>query len=617
MKYGALLALAIGSAVNLFGQGFTYTTSLHTSPLSAIVNMSAETPDYDASLLLIKSTAPLPASSIKNQKLLLDAQRKTFQKINPTIPVYKTAAATPTQIKGFIANGTQGTPNDNDVAISKGGFIVSVVNSNINIYNDTGRFIVSRTLANFARSLGTLNRTFDPRAIYDPIADRFIVVFLQGSTSADSRVITAFSQTNDPTKEWNFYTIPGNTFGDSSWSDYPIISLSNNELFITLNRVKDNTPWQTGFVESLIWQVNKADGFAGDSLRKRMYADIKYNNKSIWSICPVKGSNEFYGPNQYFVSVRPSDLKNDTVFLHEISNTLDNNPTLTTKVLKTNLPYGLQPNAPQPSGQYLQTNDARVLSAYKHYGTIHYVGNTIDTALFAPSVYYGRIDVNNANTPTVTGTIISYDSMDIGYPSVAYVGGGFSHDQTSVITFSHVSTTKFPGNSAVFVDRDGNISAPIHLRKGDGSVNVLADTIERWGDYTGIQPVYNKMGECIISNSYGIASGQHLTWVARVKSTDSRLGVTNLKNEASEVQIFPVPAGEYTSIEFELTQSMILEFSLISTDGKTSIKLLRDKGKQGINRFTFNTQDVANGIYILNVTNHENNIISKRIVVAH
>lgn len=617
MKYGALLALAIGSAVNLFGQGFTYTTSLHTSPLSAVVNMSAETPDYDASLLLIKSTAPLPASSIKNQKLLLDAQRKTFQKINPTIPVYKTAAATPTQIKGFIANGTQGTPNDNDVAISKGGFIVSVVNSNINIYNDTGRFIVSRTLANFARSLGTLNRTFDPRAIYDPIADRFIVVFLQGSTSADSRVITAFSQTNDPTKEWNFYTIPGNTFGDSSWSDYPIISLSNNELFITLNRVKDNTPWQTGFVESLIWQVNKADGFAGDSLRKRMYADIKYNNKSIWSICPVKGSNEFYGPNQYFVSVRPSDLKNDTVFLHEISNTLDNNPTLTTKVLKTNLPYGLQPNAPQPSGQYLQTNDARVLSAYKHYGTIHYVGNTIDTALFAPSVYYGRIDVNNANTPTVTGTIISYDSMDIGYPSVAYVGGGFSHDQTSVITFSHVSTTKFPGNSAVFVDRDGNISAPIHLRKGDGSVNVLADTIERWGDYTGIQPVYNKMGECIISNSYGIASGQHLTWVARVKSTDSRLGVTNLKNEASEVQIFPVPAGEYTSIEFELTQSMILEFSLISTDGKTSIELLRDKGKQGINRFTFNTQDVANGIYILNVTNHENNIISKRIVVAH
>ena len=45
--------------------------------------------------------------------------------------------------------------------------------------------------------------------------------------------------------------------------------------------------------------------------------------------------------------------------------------------------------------------------------------------------------------------------------------------------------------------------------------------------------------------------------------------------------------------------------------------LLRDKGKVGINKFTFNAKDLPNGVYILNVSNHEKNIISKRIVVAH
>lgn len=617
-RLAIFLFASVGVGVSTNAQEFTYKTLEHVSPLAKVINMSEPTPDYEPTLLLLKSSAPIPAGSVKGQKLMLDAKRKTIQPVSREKGAFKTQAPVPFQIKGFVGNGTQGTPNDNDVAISNSGAIVSVVNSNINIYNDTGKFIISRTLANFARSLGSLNRTFDPRAIYDPIADRFIVVFLQGSTSADTRVITGFSQTNDPNQSWNFYVLPGNVWGDSSWSDYPIISLTNKELFITLNRVKDNTPWQTGFVESLVWQVNKADGYAGDSLHKRLYHDIQYQGKSIWSVCPVKGSNELGGPNQYFVSVRPSDLKNDTVFLHEITNSLDANPQFVTKVLKTNVPYGLQPNALQPSGQYLQTNDARVLSAYKHYGTIHYVGNTIDTALFAPAVYYGRIDVSNAASPSVSGQIISYDTMDIGYPGVAYAGGGFSHDQTSIITFSHVSPTLFPGNCAVFVDRDGNVSAPIVLRKGDGSINVLTDTVERWGDYTGIQPIYNKLGQCLITNSYGIASGQHLTWVARVKSNDPLLGVSDVKaNQASQVTVYPVPSSTYTSVEFELTKGMQLLFTLSSIDGKTQIDLLRDKGKAGINRFTFSTRDIPDGVYILNVTNNDQSILSRRIVVTH
>jgi hypothetical protein len=62
---------------------------------------------------------------------------------------------------------------------------------------------------------------------------------------------------------------------------------------------------------------------------------------------------------------------------------------------------------------------------------------------------------------------------------------------------------------------------------------------------------------------------------------------------------------------------MILTFSLIDIQGKSTIDLLRDKGKAGTNKFTFNTSSLPNGVYILNINNNEKNIISKRIVVAH
>ena len=619
MKYLALL-FALCNVQLLMAQSFSYKTLDQTSPLKAVINFSNNTEvDYEAKLQLIKAApAPLIPGSLPAKKATLDAARQTYLAL-PTDKqtLQKATPPAPSIVKGFAAHFPNGTPNDNDIAVGNDGSIVSVINSNIALYNDTGRSIAIKSLSFFAQSLGTLNRTYDPRALYDPSTDRFIIVFLQGSTSADTRIITAFSKTNNPNGEWNFYVIPGNVFGDSSWSDYPIISISDNELFITINRLKDNTSWQEGFIESVIWQVNKKDGFAGDSLRQKGYYNIKHNNKSIWSICPVKGSNYTSGPNHYFLSVRPSDLSNDTVFLHEITNTLNANPELKTTILKTNIPYGLQPNAPQPSGQYMQTNDARVLSALKHDNTIHFVGNTINHPTFAPSVHYGRITLS-AGTPTINSKIITYDSMDIGYPSIAYAGGGYKLDQTMFIAFSHVSKTKYPGNSAVFVDRNGELSAPIHIKIGEGSINVLGDTIERWGDYSGIQPKYNQLGECFLSSSYGIADGRHRTWIAHIKSNDPLLGLTNQPAQNNNaLTVYPIPTSEYATTEFELKTSMLLTFTLIDVQGKKTEALLINKGKPGLNRFTFSTSQLASGTYILNISNQHETIFSKRIIVAH
>ncbi|MBL0052360.1 MAG: hypothetical protein IPP29_13025 [Bacteroidetes bacterium] len=44
------------------------------------------------------------------------------------------------------------------------------------------------------------------------------------------------------------------------WTDFPMMALTNDELFITVNLLYPDSSWQTGFNETIIWQVNKHDG---------------------------------------------------------------------------------------------------------------------------------------------------------------------------------------------------------------------------------------------------------------------------------------------------------------------------------------------------------------------
>jgi hypothetical protein len=584
-----------------------------TSPKGIKVNL-ADLPDLpDARIISLHPE--VGSNPIKLQKLALDKQRlnqpstKALQKKANVLP--------PTVGRNFNGNVTQGTPNDNDMAIGNNGMVVSVVNTNMNVYNDTGRFIIGRTLSTLGNAIGPLNRTFDPRVIYDPESDRFIIVFLQGSTSVDSRIVVCFSETNDPSKTWNVYALPGNFVGDSSWSDYPIISLSKEDLFVTVNRLKDNTSWQEGFIESYIWQVEKAKGYAGDSLNQKVYQDIQFNGKKVWSICPVKGGSKLYGPFAYFLSQRPSALSNDTLFVHYITNSLSSGKSsLGMKVVKSNTNYGLQPNAIMPNGKKLQTNDSRVLSAMYENGVIYYVGNSIDFNLFSPAVYFGRVHEVWTNKPRVEASIISSDTLDFGYPSIAYVGSGLDGDHRSMITFSHVSPAHFPGTSVVYVDKNFNVSAPVFVKQGEGNIRIIQDSVERWGDYTGIQKKYNENGVAWLNGSFGNANGQNRTWIGRVSANDPSLSLKDNLNKANTI-VYPNPGNDQVSFEFESDKKELVTISIIDMKGGITTALNKEFAKPGLNKVVLDISKLQNGVYVILLTNEYGKITQHKFVVSH
>lgn len=513
------------------------------------------------------------------------------------------ATATPQLLRNFNGNASAGTPNDNNVAISDSGMVISVVNSNIRIYQSSdGKELFAKGLGFFAKNLSNLTRTYDPKVMWDPENKKFILVFLNGALSSFNDLVICFSKTEDPMKEWNCYKIPGNFENDTTWSDYPVMGMSREDVFVTLNKLKDNKGWKDGFVQSIIWQIRKSDGYAGDSLQFVYHNQNYLNGKAVWSICPVQGGMAPTHPNMYFLSVRPGDFQNDTVILHTLSGTVSSgNTSISRKVLKTNKSYGLPPSAPQPDGQLLETNDARVLSAIYENDLIQYVQTTVDTQKYYSGVYHGVIVNPDASVPVLKGNIISSDTADIAYPSLAYSGGGVT-DHGAIITFSIVSSKSFAGTACVYVDRDLNGYSPIvMLKEGIGNINLLSDTNERWGDYTGIQRKYNETGKVWINGSFGSTGGRQGTWIAEVVSGDLRLRVENV-TYPEQTQIYPNPLNEerlHIRISPQMNKGPIM-LKLSDLQGKT-IWTYWDKISPGVSDFSFNSLGLVPGVYVLEV----------------
>lgn len=341
-----------------------------TIPLAQQSQMIKDVPDFYPQLENLE--APHPGG--EGYRDYLESIKSNIKRTPQTNTAKSANIAPPDSLFGFRGNFTNGQPNDNDMAISNDNWLVSVVNSTIFttkyvedtllpaqivdttyssetiitqdtmlVNNDT--IIVADTLVlidtmevlidtllaqdtfidenetsltNFASDLGNYSQAFDPKVEYDPIHDRFIMVFLNGYTPQTSNAIMAFSQTNNPQEGWNFYELPGNPLDDATWTDYPMLAITKDEVFLTLNLlVGDN--WVTGFVQTIIWQMDKLTAYEGGEMDTNLWSQTNLDGIPIRNSIPVQGGSDMYGPNLFLLSNRNFDEVNDTIFLMEIT----------------------------------------------------------------------------------------------------------------------------------------------------------------------------------------------------------------------------------------------------------------------------------------------------------
>lgn len=570
--------------------------------------------------------------SIKNTPLQANPEQQITRSIKqqldglsvPTLPHQlanqKISTVSPPQLStNFAAYSPNGIPNDNNIAISDSGIIVAAQNTALRIFNETGTYFGVQSL-NSIGGYTSMSSSYDPKILYDPAVNRFILVFLTGYTWQNTKINVCFSKTSNPTNGWWVYKLDGNPLNDSTWSDYPSIAMSDTELFVTVNTFYNGSVNNSGYKQSTIWQINKVKGYTGAPFGTgdtKYYHNIKYAGNPLFNLTPIKGGMTTYGDSMYFLSNKAHTANNDTLFfLLKINTTIPNSPVLSMNLCTDVQPYTLPPNAPQKNDTIrLNTNDCRILDGFYHNQQIHFVMNAREMPANKSSVLYGRI--KNLNTIRNIDELFIPDTLHNAYGSICFAGLNAS-ENSALIAFNHSGDSIFAGCSAVFVDDAMQISNPIRIKLGTSRMRQLGSQPERWGDYTGIQRKYNQPGIAWAACSRGIINGtvgKPEAWVAKLAHPNAILTqLAETPKLEQNFNIYPNPVHTQMNIAFEHPATEPAHIYITDMQGKKVATLYQDYIKAGKNTLYFNVNALSVGIYSV-VIQTRDKIYTHKIVV--
>lgn len=520
-------------------------------------------------------------------------------------------------------------PNDNTLAISNDGILLAGINSSYIIYDTKNDSLLkSGTLQSMTLDFTSLRfqSKYDPKFIYDPDEDRFIMVFLVGKNPSASHVCVAFSNTNDPLGDWNVYMLVGDALNTGHWTDYPAISLTKDDLFITGNLLLNGVSWQLGFFQSIIWQVDKQSGYNGaDSLSFNLWSEFKDDSIYIRNIHPVRGARELQDKKQYFLSNKNFSVESDTLYLMKIqTDRISSKLSSSTKKLSLPDHYFLSPNGQQYNGQELSTNDSRVLGGIIDEDWIQFVNHSMDTSTGTCGIYHGTIYNYNSNNPFIESKIISDSILDLGYPNI--VSTGINYNETEcIIGFNFTSVVDTNGMACVYFKED-EYSGIKKLHTGEKAIDRLSGNIERWGDYSGIQRKYDQPCKVWLSGMYG-KFNTNGSWISCISVADScrrpddavrPIFTSNefneLNRESFESKIFPNPSFNLSYFEFKVEKEQKIKIELFSINGELVNTLFNNVVKKGNNRLAFNISHLNNGSYIVTIKNQNGKVFTKKLI---
>ena len=416
--------------------------------------------------------------------------------------------------------------------------LLAVTNVMIEMLNKDGTLRFRDSLQDFftgtTNFLGTF--TFDPKVLYDPYEDRFVVVTLerqfvsQGAASDESRILLAVSKTNDPATatgaDWWFAGIDSklNISGADHWADYPGFEVDEEAIYITNNMVNFATSIISG---PRLWIVDKGTfgGFyAGGAISFSVEDPVTASGGLATTLMPAQvfdaggvapGVGTFLvgydgltlggpGGNEAVQVIRIDDPLGSPVFTLDLPFVGD------LEDIGGAFGFPPIPDAPQSgTATLLEVNDRRALDAVVRNGSLYFV-TTIDPRVGVDAgqatAHWFQLDVSVITSSASPGGLITLaDQGDIGGEDIG-VGTSTSFPAIAVnsidevkIGFAASNANIFPG---VYVtgrqpgDPAGTMQPTATVRTGDDYyVRTFGGPRNRWGDYTGmsVDPVDDRV----------------------------------------------------------------------------------------------------------------------------
>jgi hypothetical protein len=443
-----------------------------------------------------------------------DVPKKKEAALGMAMPAMADVAAVPPakaptpsgQFAGISATGW--IPPDCTMAVGPN-HVLLAVNSSLAIHNKVGGAVVlQRTLTQWFAGAATGLTIFDPKALYDQHAGRWVLLAVAFKTAPNQSVfLLSVSATSNPLGQWRNYVFDAMKDGSkatNNWADYPSLGVDSHALYFTANMFA----FGGGFQYAKIRVVPKAGPYSGAVAPYWDFVGMKNPDNTVaFTIQPC----HTFGAPQVEYLVNSQFPNGNSLTLWHINAALPV-PSMTRSSVKTSA-YSLPPNADQKGGPLpLNTGDIRVLHAVFRGDSIWTVLTTIRNWGSGNRAAIHWFQIRAATNVLVQEGVFGAKSLHYFYPALCPDNNG-----NAVMVFSRSGSTQF--GSIAYTGRRatdplGKMQASASLKAGVAHYQALDNQgRNRWGDYNGIGADPGNARVIWMYSEFASAPNVWATWV--------------------------------------------------------------------------------------------------------
>jgi hypothetical protein len=486
----------------------------------------------------IPQNMPVPAGAPSS------TEKRTAQSITTG-----TNLSSPAVSASFLASDDNGRfPPDTHGAVGPNHLVV-VHNGRVRIQNRAGNIVSTVSLTGFWSSLtNTPTDIFDPKILYDPYGNRWMMTSVAERTSAASSVLIGVSQTSDPTGTWNLYRVDADST-DLLWADYPSIGFNKNWIVVHTNMYP--IVEGTGTFASHFFVFDKANLYAGG---QGLYTLIKAPNLG-GTIAPAITYDSTISTLYLMQNWNGSANGSGYLGLYSITGAVGSeklNVANTTSPILISTPNPWSSGAPEVSGTTdfapqlsttlkVQNNDARIQNVVYRNGSLWCVQTLFLPAGTSPTrsaIQWWQINPAN-NSIQQRGRIDDPTGNTFyAFPSIAV-----NKDNDVLIGYSRYSASQYVTANYSFragTDPLNTLRDDTVLKAGEASyfrTGSVTPPRNRWGDYSNsvVDPANDKDMWTIQEYAATPVNGSDKwgTWWGRVSLTAAPLPPTLQLSAAS------------------------------------------------------------------------------------
>jgi hypothetical protein len=341
----------------------------------------------------------------------------------------------------------------------------------------------------------------DPRTLYDPYNDRWIVA-MQTFTTAASKLLIGVSQTNDPSAGWYLYSFnPGFTF------DFPIVGFNKNWIAMGINRYSNAGAFQRGYMLAVDYPLARTGtgsgtGFtatAGTGFCSAPAVTYSATQESLFVVTHLSSTAATYQVGAITGTAAAP------VYTASISGTLTRPGGAWTSPTGNQQPQAAPLAGTSACGATpcpIESQDAQLRSATVYRpsategGHLYY---TQSVNLNTPSLH-GAVQWTKLRTGVAIGSYVDGGRIDDPTASSTNGGAWYTHSHIGVnavgdvlVGFTRFSSASYPSAAWAYRDHNdppGTMRDPVIVKAGEDYYHKTFSTAtgrNRWGDYSTVQ----------------------------------------------------------------------------------------------------------------------------------